>query len=308
MLWCTGPWRDFVSRMERWRQTLRSIQRRQKWTCRVNQCAVWRSGATGDGLKLLTNCLSAKNSRDVLCFVLWRFPNGGSYYQTTLAFRPTIFDQTTMAFPLISKILILINVLYWLVMENIARHKDAKVVGTNDSATVKSEYGNSSIPIVFVQFFSYFASIIFRLSPVSLYPIDHLYHDVDGTFKLLSVLSIQFALFGFLLRFWSMTVLGKFFSRKLGVQGSKHEVIRVAPYDYIRHPGYAANVVMQGTYAFAVSGDLVMGLTLWISYIVVLLTWRIVTEEEMLMKNPNTGEKYKAYMKDVRYKIIPFVV
>ena len=95
---------------------------------------------------------------------------------------------------------------------------------------------------------------------------------------------------GVALRVWAILTLDRFFTFVVGI-ADDHEVVRVGPYRFIRHPGYAG----------ALLGMLGIGVGLgnWLSVLALLvipiaaLAVRIRVEEATLVSA--LGEQYRAY-------------
>ena len=86
---------------------------------------------------------------------------------------------------------------------------------------------------------------------------------------------------GVALRYWSMWVLGEFFTRTLAVFADQ-AVVSTGPYRWVRHPGYLAQIVV------VVSGSALISLSLPLVAAVALLllaalAHRIRAEERMLI-------------------------
>lgn len=200
-----------------------------------------------------------------------------------------------------------LNILYWFSMENVYRHKDAKTVGTKDNATVSQEFGKSksTFVIVYATVCMYALPLICRLCEISPVPM-HLIATsnqrqfASGTAVMVSILAI-------LLRRWAMVTLGRFFSRRLGVQGTSHQVINTGPYAYVRHPGYAANVILYFIYTIVMSGDLGVAVVAYGIYWTALTKVRIPEEEKMLSQDKHLKRPYQTYMKNIKYRVIPFI-
>lgn len=213
--------------------------------------------------------------------------------------------QQTMSF--LSYVIIGCNILYWLFMENNLRTKEAKALGTTaaDGDNIpKAEHGNSSLIIVSSILLLYTLPLLSRGFSWSVLPISAVEED---SFGIISTLALSSTIFAFLLRYSAMKILGKYFSRKLGVQAHQ-EVVRTGPYAIVRNPGYAANMVLFLTFSLVISGDYLIGFLAWIQWLLVLLMIRIPEEETMLLTDPITGDAYKAYMQDVPNKLIPFLL
>jgi len=108
--------------------------------------------------------------------------------------------------------------------------------------------------------------------------------------------------FATLLRFWSMSVLGEFFTRTLEVS-AEQVVVRCGPYRWIRHPGYLAQLLAVSAFAALLSqswwGPLIAGPTLCAAYV-----YRIGAEEEMLAAA--LGSAYGEYQKRT-WRLLPGV-
>jgi len=200
-----------------------------------------------------------------------------------------------------------LNVAYWLYFENVIRTDEAKKVGydeADDKGVPKKEYGNTSFYIAASQLVLYVAPPLLRRLGCSYMPIAGFHSDV---FTPLHYGAIALSIFAFALRRYAMKTLGKFFSRKLGIQGD-HHVVKDGPYSLVRNPGYAANAILFLAYSLSLSGDVAIGLAIYLQWLFVLLQIRIKGEEEMLLTDKATGDEYKKYMKEVKYKLFPFLV
>ncbi len=107
---------------------------------------------------------------------------------------------------------------------------------------------------------------------------------------------------GFILRQWSIQVLGKLFTPVISIQEG-HQLIIKGPYKYVRHPSYSGLLTeLLGT-SLAVSN--------WICFILVFcfilppLIYRIKVEEKELVKK--FGRDYIAY-KERTKMLIPWVI
>lgn len=97
-------------------------------------------------------------------------------------------------------------------------------------------------------------------------------------------------------------VVNQYFSSVVRIQTERgHTVCRAGPYQYVRHPGYAASA------AWTLAAPLILG-SLWalipaiIS--VVLLIWRTDKEDEVLQKELMG---YSDYARAVKYRLVPRV-
>jgi protein-S-isoprenylcysteine O-methyltransferase Ste14 len=106
---------------------------------------------------------------------------------------------------------------------------------------------------------------------------------------------------GLLLRIWSMTTLGKFYTRTLLVT-DRQEVVQSGPYRMIRNPGYLGSLLIWIGLELALNNWLAMVLVaLLMSSVYV---YRIHAEEVMMVKN--FGNAYQEYMR-CTWRIIPFI-
>jgi len=104
------------------------------------------------------------------------------------------------------------------------------------------------------------------------------------------------------LRYRSMKELGDFFSRTLTTQ-SDQRVIRTGPYRYVRHPGYAANMLLYWSAGMAI-GENVLGLALTVAIFYAIWSIRILREETMMLRT--FPKEYGEYAK-VTARLVPYV-
>ncbi|MBN1644962.1 isoprenylcysteine carboxylmethyltransferase family protein [Candidatus Woesearchaeota archaeon] len=104
-----------------------------------------------------------------------------------------------------------------------------------------------------------------------------------------------------LIRIWSRSVLHKFFTLQVLIQ-EKHELIRIGPYHFIRHPGYLSLLLFLLGLGIAFSSK--FGLALLIILFVPSLVYRIVKEEELMLAK--FGKDYIYYINSTK-RLIPFV-
>jgi protein-S-isoprenylcysteine O-methyltransferase Ste14 len=104
---------------------------------------------------------------------------------------------------------------------------------------------------------------------------------------------------GMVLRVWSVSSLGKYFSGHIEAFDGQ-PVIETGPYRWIRHPGYAGNILQVFGTPLVVNAYAALVLS---CVIAVLFLQRLFWEEEFLAKNiPG----YRTYMKHTR-RLIPGV-
>src|SRR4051794_793881 len=119
--------------------------------------------------------------------------------------------------------------------------------------------------------------------------------------NLLDLCAIIFFAAGLALRWWSIHVLGRFFTVDVTIE-KDHEVVEAGPYRYVRHPSYTGVLL-----AF-----LGWGLTLhnWLALLVLLVpislafAHRMTVEEDALREA--LGERYANYTARTK-RILPFV-
>ncbi len=149
--------------------------------------------------------------------------------------------------------------------------------------------------------FSVLLILCFSLGSIIIAVIDWAYLKLTLTSGYLSIIGLILIIFGILLRFWSIQVLGKFFTATVQIK-EDHVLIIKGPYSIVRHPSYlgawltitGATVYFGSYIAFIVA---VMGMG--ISYYI-----RINLEEKALIEM--FGEQYKNYQQRVK-GIIPFI-
>jgi len=107
--------------------------------------------------------------------------------------------------------------------------------------------------------------------------------------------------FGLFLRYWSIHLLGKYFSTTIELEDSQ-KIIQKGPYKWIRHPSYSGIILFCIGYGLAVQNWL--SLLIAISLPTIALLYRIKIEEETLAKG--LGDDYEVYQKKTK-KLIPGV-
>jgi protein-S-isoprenylcysteine O-methyltransferase Ste14 len=104
---------------------------------------------------------------------------------------------------------------------------------------------------------------------------------------------------GLFLRYWSIYILGKYFSTTVELKENQ-KIIRKGPYKWIRHPSYSGILLFCIGYGLAVQNWL--SLIIAISLPTIALLYRIKIEEEALVKG--IGTEYGVYQKETK-KLIP---
>ena len=105
------------------------------------------------------------------------------------------------------------------------------------------------------------------------------------------------------LRYRAMRELGAFFSRTLNVRVGQR-IVRTGPFRYLRHPGYAANMLLYFSAALAIGQNWV-GLAITVVSFALIWSMRISREESMMLLV--FKDEYAAYASDTA-RIIPFVL
>jgi protein-S-isoprenylcysteine O-methyltransferase Ste14 len=114
-------------------------------------------------------------------------------------------------------------------------------------------------------------------------------------------LGLFIMLLGLALRFWSMRILGEYYTRTLRVTDTQ-AIISQGPYRIIRHPGYLGTIFVWIGFALAVGN--------WIATIIMAMLlfgvygYRIRLEETMLINR--FGNEYQEYRKKT-WRLIPFI-
>jgi protein-S-isoprenylcysteine O-methyltransferase Ste14 len=111
---------------------------------------------------------------------------------------------------------------------------------------------------------------------------------------------IIIALAGFGLRVWSMSVLGKFYTRTLKVTENQ-SIVRAGPYRFIRHPGYLGSILIWSGVAASTTNWFVLLIVLVVMFSV--YVYRIQSEEKMLIA---TNAAYAEYRKQT-WRLIPLI-
>jgi protein-S-isoprenylcysteine O-methyltransferase Ste14 len=104
---------------------------------------------------------------------------------------------------------------------------------------------------------------------------------------------------GLFLRYWSIHILGKYFSTTVELEKSQ-KIVQKGPYKWIRHPSYSGIILFCIGYGLAVQNWL--SLIIAVSLPTIALLYRIKIEEETLVKG--VGTEYEVYQKKTK-KLIP---
>ena len=157
-------------------------------------------------------------------------------------------------------------------------------------APIRYEDKSSRLLITLSTFLSLTIAFLFASSGIASLP--------SGAFYL----GIGLMIVGILLRQWSIAVLGRYFSRTVGVQEDQVVVDR-GPYRLVRHPAYTGSLLTIVGLGFVLqSWGAVLVL---IAFFGVAFGYRIHVEEEVLTSK--LGDEYVAYAKKTK-RLIPYVL
>jgi protein-S-isoprenylcysteine O-methyltransferase len=106
---------------------------------------------------------------------------------------------------------------------------------------------------------------------------------------------------GIAFRWYSMSILGRFFTFDVAVQ-SGQTVVDAGPYHYIRHPSYAGALITLVGLGLALGNW--AGLFALVACMGIAYAYRISVEEAALVAA--LGEPYKQYARRTR-RIVPFL-
>ena len=155
---------------------------------------------------------------------------------------------------------------------------------------IRYEDKSSRLLISLSMFLSLIIAFLFAASGIASLP--------SGAFYL----GIGLMIAGILLRQWSIAVLGRYFSRTVGVQEGQAVVDR-GPYRLVRHPAYTGSLLTMVGLGFVLqSWGAVLVL---IAFFGVAFGYRIHVEEAVLTLK--LGDEYVAYAKKTK-RLIPYVL
>ena len=149
--------------------------------------------------------------------------------------------------------------------------------------------------------FSVLLILFFSLGSIVVSVIDWAYLHQNLTSSYLLIIGLILIIFGIILRYWSIRILGKFFTPTIQIK-EDHALIIKGPYSIVRHPSYlgawttiAGAAIFFGSYIGFIVALAGMGISYYI---------RIDLEEKALIEV--FGQQYKNYQQRVK-KIIPFI-
>ena len=155
---------------------------------------------------------------------------------------------------------------------------------------IRYEDRSSRLLISLSMFLSLMIAFLFAASGIASLP--------SGAFYL----GIGLMIAGILLRQWSIAVLGRYFSRTVGVQEGQAVVDR-GPYRLVRHPAYTGSLLTMVGLGFVLqSWGAVLVL---IAFFGAAFGYRIHVEEAVLTSK--LGDEYVVYAKKTK-RLIPYVL
>lgn len=160
----------------------------------------------------------------------------------------------------------------------------------NRSSPVKEEKQNRGS--------SFFIGVVFALM---LTIPEIMYFFTVNKINSLLFFGVIIALIGVWIRFSSMKILGRFYSRNVGMQGG-HKLIQNGLYKYVRHPGYLGSFLT--FLGFAISSSSFIAVIINIILFFLVYSYRIKIEERVLITL--FGEQYRQYQSKT-WRIIPFL-
>jgi len=105
---------------------------------------------------------------------------------------------------------------------------------------------------------------------------------------------------GLVIRVWSMSVLGRDYTRALRTARTQ-KIVERGPYRFVRHPGYMGSILVWTGSRLAVNWLIAVITALLLLGVYV---YRIIAEEQMLVDH--FGDAYRAY-KTRTWRLVPFV-
>jgi len=133
-------------------------------------------------------------------------------------------------------------------------------------------------------------------------PLEYLYlpQSLPRTLEL-QILGLLLLALGIALRVWVRRSIGALYSGHVQIQAG-HHLVQSGPYRYVRHPGYAAFLLMQLGLALGFSS--LIGLAAIPLLFLPSIAYRIQVEESLLAGE--YGAAFSAYTRHTR-KLIPFI-
>jgi protein-S-isoprenylcysteine O-methyltransferase Ste14 len=199
-----------------------------------------------------------------------------------MVYQPELFPTTTAA------LIFFVVYALWLFSELVVGGIIPR--SRRRGATIRYEDKNSRLLITLSMLLSLTVAFLFASAGIAVLPSWAFY------------LGIGLMIAGILLRQWSIAVLGRYFSRTVGVQEGQAVVDR-GPYRLVRHPAYTgALLTMVGLGFVLQSWGAVLVL---IAFFGVAFGYRIHVEEGVLTSK--LGDAYVAYAQKTK-RLIPYVL
>jgi len=114
-------------------------------------------------------------------------------------------------------------------------------------------------------------------------------------------IGIGVAVAGLALRWWAMTVLGRFYTRTL-ITTSDQNVVTRGSYRWIRHPGYLGSLM---TWVGAAAASLNLIVVILVAGLLLIAYWRRISAEEIMLAE-KLGRPYVDY-RESSWRLVPFV-
>jgi protein-S-isoprenylcysteine O-methyltransferase Ste14 len=125
------------------------------------------------------------------------------------------------------------------------------------------------------------------------------FHWSDTVPLWLQIASLLGLMASMLLTGWAFKE-NRFFSEVVRIQHDRgHHVVTTGPYRYVRHPGYAGNMISFPCFALSIGSWLALMLTV---VLIVLFVIRTSLEDRTLQEEL---AGYEAYAQQVRYRLVP---
>ena len=181
---------------------------------------------------------------------------------------------------------VLITVLYGILLVN----SQPTMVGTK----AKTEgHDRSSMTLILI------GAIFCFVIPI----VEHAYFrpKIITLQQLSTWLGIVFIFGGFLFRYYSIRILGRFFTSKVEIQ-SDHELVQEGPYKIIRHPSYTGAWFSMVGVSLLFQSKIGLVFTIFIYFLIYI--YRIECEEKALQGM--FGEKYRRYQEKT-WRMFPYI-
>jgi protein-S-isoprenylcysteine O-methyltransferase Ste14 len=112
-------------------------------------------------------------------------------------------------------------------------------------------------------------------------------------------IGIAVSLTGVVVRCWAITSLGRFFSPVIRIE-SDHQIVRIGPYRWLRHPSYTG--ALFASLGAAIALGTIAGSLLTAAIGLIVFGYRIRLEEQMLIDR--FGDEYREYIRTT-WRLLP---